>query len=62
MQVNKEAAKRWSTYANGIALVVGAMMVYFPEIVPDDYVAVVMCGCSGLVAACQFIKQAAANV
>lgn len=62
MQINKEAAKRYSTYANAVALVMGAMMVYFPEIVPEGYIAPVMCVCSGLVAACQAIKQGVANV
>jgi hypothetical protein len=61
MQANKEALKRFSTYANTVALVVGAMMVYFPEIIPKDYVAHVMCGCSGLVAFCQAVKQGVAN-
>jgi hypothetical protein len=62
MQINKEAAKRYSTYANFIALVVGAMMVYFPEIVPEEYIAHVMCVCSGLVAACQAFKQGVSSV
>lgn len=60
--MNKEALKRYSTYANGIAMVIGAMMIYFPEIIPQDYIAHVMCGCAGLVAACQAFKQGVSNV
>lgn len=62
MKPNKEALKRYSTYANAISLVLGAMMIYFPEIIPKEYVPHVMCACSGLVAACQAFKQGVSNV
>ncbi len=57
MKLNKAAIKRWSTYANLGAMVVGAAMVYIPGIVATEYVPHVMCVCSGFVAICQFIKQ-----
>lgn len=62
MTFNKEMIKRYSTYANAISLILGAMMIYFPEIIPKDYVPHVMCVCSALVAACQAFKQGLANV
>lgn len=50
-------AKRYSTWANIIALALAAVMTYIPDIVPEDKVSVVMAGCSAIVAVCQFIKQ-----
>lgn len=62
MKFNKEMLRRYSTWANAIALIVGAVMIYFPEIVPKEYVPHVMCVCSGIVAACQAFKQGIQHV
>jgi hypothetical protein len=62
MKLNKEMIKRYSTYANAISLILGGMMIYFPEIIPKEYVPYVMCICSGLVGACQAFKQGVGSV
>lgn len=59
MTFNKEALKRWSTWANAGALVVGAAMIYLPDVLPAGAVSYVMLACSTFVAACQAIKQGA---
>lgn len=62
MALNKEALKRWSTWANAGSLIVGAMMLYLPDIVSLEFKPYVMMVCSTFVAACQAIKQGANNV
>lgn len=62
IKINKDALRRYSTYANAVSLIIGGMMIYFPEIVPKEYVPHVMCACSGLVGACQAFKQGVQNV
>lgn len=57
MKMTENVLKKWSTWANGVTLVLGAAMVYLPQLVPQEYNALVMCACSVTVAVCQFIKQ-----
>lgn len=57
MKINKLALKRASTWANGIAMTLGAAVLYLPDLIPAEHLPIVMCGCSVVIAACQFIKQ-----
>ncbi|WVH05485.1 hypothetical protein KKJFFJLC_00029 [Vibrio phage vB_VpaS_PGB] len=57
MKFNKEMLKRYSTYANAVALIIGGIMIYLPDMVPGKYVPYVMCACSTIVTACQVFKQ-----
>lgn len=57
--MNKAFFKRYSTYANGISMLIAAVAIYIPEIVPDGYQAHIQAVCAGVVAVCQFIKQEA---
>ena len=57
MTFNKEWLKRHSGKANAVMLILGAAMVYFPDLVPAQYLPYVMCTGSVIIAACQVVKQ-----
>ena len=58
--MNKEALKRWSTYANALSGAVAAAMIYIPNIgLEATTTAQVMLACNVLVAICQSVKQRA---
>lgn len=57
MKLTDNIIKKWSTWANFVSLTLGAAMVYLPNLLPSEHHAQVMCVCSVVIAACQFIKQ-----
>lgn len=59
--INKQASKRWSTYANLAALIVAALMVGLPDLLPVEYHAYVALFGGLITAICQFIKQGGLN-
>ncbi len=60
MQQNKEFFKRWSTYANGLSIVVGAAVAGIPSLdLSATTTGYIMLASSVVVAACQWIKQEA---
>ena len=61
MSLNKQAAKRWSTYANLVSLIVAALMVGLPDLLPVDYHAYVALFGGLATAVCQFIRQGGLN-
>lgn len=57
--MNKQFFKRYSTYANGLSMLIAAVSIYVPDIIPAGYQAHVQAACAGVIAICQFIKQEA---
>lgn len=54
--ITLNAVKRISTYANLLAIIVGGLMVYIPDLVSEGNQGYVMAGCSLFVTVCQFLK------
>ena len=55
--------KRLSTYANLITMVLGAAMIYIPNMGLDQgMTGKIMCACAVLVAGCQWYKQGGKDV
>lgn len=61
MKANKQALKRWSTYANLAAIVVASLMVTLPDLLPSQYHAYIALTGGVITAVCQFIKQGGLN-
>ncbi len=57
MKITENVLKKWSTWANFVTMGLGAAMVYLPQLIPQEYNAIVMCACSVTISICQFIKQ-----
>ena len=61
MKANKQALKRWSTYANLAAIVVASLMVTLPDLLSAEYHAYVALVGGLITAVCQFVKQGGLN-
>lgn len=57
MALNKAAVKRYSTYATLVSMVIGGVMTYLPDLIPDEYNGLVMLVCTGVIQGCMWIKQ-----